>query len=146
MYSTLKRRGNECFHLVSTWNTRGVIVKRVDQRRIQNPIKRIRWRLLADNYFYKNKSSFFASDTSNKISFREVAFLSDKKKRSYAYISHGNQHLGFSEKKLPIETIILVTRFFTFLKSLYLLHKLDCEFIYMETFICSKDAYRLYED
>ena len=25
-YSTLKRRGNVCFHLVSTWNTRGMFV------------------------------------------------------------------------------------------------------------------------
>ena len=26
MYSTLKRRGNECFHVISTWNTRVVFV------------------------------------------------------------------------------------------------------------------------
>ena len=26
VYSTLKRRGNEHFHVVSTWNTRGVFV------------------------------------------------------------------------------------------------------------------------
>ena len=26
MYSTLKSRGNKCFHVVSTWNTRGVFV------------------------------------------------------------------------------------------------------------------------
>ena len=26
VYSTLKRRGNDCFHVVSTWNTRGVFV------------------------------------------------------------------------------------------------------------------------
>ena len=26
VYSTLKRRGNERFHVVSTWNTRGVFV------------------------------------------------------------------------------------------------------------------------
>ena len=26
--STLKRRGNDCFHVVSTWNPRGVFVGR----------------------------------------------------------------------------------------------------------------------
>ena len=26
VYSTLKRRGNDHFHVVSTWNTRGVVV------------------------------------------------------------------------------------------------------------------------
>ena len=27
MYSTLKRRGNVRFHVISTWNTRGVVVE-----------------------------------------------------------------------------------------------------------------------
>ena len=26
MYSTLKRRGNDCFHFVSTWSTRGLLI------------------------------------------------------------------------------------------------------------------------
>ena len=31
VYSTLKRRGNECFHVISMWNTRGVFVgKKID--------------------------------------------------------------------------------------------------------------------
>ena len=32
MYSTLKQRGNERFHVVSMWNTRGVFVGRVSSR------------------------------------------------------------------------------------------------------------------
>ena len=28
VYSKLKRRGNSCFHVVSTWNTRGVFIGR----------------------------------------------------------------------------------------------------------------------
>ena len=31
MYSTLKRRGNERFHVVSTWNTCGVFVGYIEK-------------------------------------------------------------------------------------------------------------------
>ena len=30
-YSTLKRRGNSCFHVVSTWNTSGMFVGRLQE-------------------------------------------------------------------------------------------------------------------
>ena len=33
VYSTLKRRGNDRFHVISTWNTRGVFVGSIKETR-----------------------------------------------------------------------------------------------------------------
>ena len=37
VYSTLKQRGNELFHVVSTWNTRGVFVRSMFQEILFEP-------------------------------------------------------------------------------------------------------------
>ena len=61
MYSTLKRRGNERFQVVSTWNTRGVFVGKGSVF-IKLQVSKLKNEFL-DNYF----SRIFHKTKLNKI-------------------------------------------------------------------------------